>query len=94
MADPQETENHAHGAAVRRDALARTGPLFLLLFGMLLVYGLAVLSGATTSTGALIAALVLLVAVTYGVVIGTVKLIDLPPEDVDEDQEHSSSHAH
>lgn len=94
MADQKETETHAGGAAAHRDTLARTGPLFLLLAGVLIVYGLAVLSGATTSTGALIAALVLLVAVTYGVVIGTVKLIDLPPEDLDEDEHHGSSHAH
>lgn len=94
MADPQETETHAHGAAGQRDSLARTGPLLVLLAGMLLVYGLAVLSGATTSTGTLIVALVLLVVVTYGVVMGTVKLIDLPPDEIDEDQGHSSSHAH
>jgi hypothetical protein len=95
MSAPPETEPHAHQpAAPRRDALARTGPLFALLFPMLLVYGLAVLTGATSSIGVLIPALILLVLVTYGVVAGTVKMIDLPPEDFDEEQEPVSSHGH
>jgi hypothetical protein len=59
---------------------------------MLLVYGLAVLTGATASTGALIGALVLLVVVTYGVVMGTVHMIKLPPEDGDDEQGHHPAH--
>ncbi len=95
MSASSETEPHAHQhAAPRRDSLARTGPLFALLFPMLLVYGLAVLTGATSSIGVLIPALILLVLVTYGVVAGTVKMIDLPPDDFDEEQETVSSHGH
>ena len=95
MSASSETEPHVrHSAAARRDTLARTGPLFALLFPMLLVYGLAVLSGATSSIGVLIPALILLVIVTYGVVAGTVKMIDLPPDDMDEDQDQVSSHGH
>jgi hypothetical protein len=95
MSDQQDIETHGHhGAAVKRDSLARTGPLFLLLFVMLLVYGLAVLTGATTNHGILIIALVLLVAATYGVVAGTVKMIELPPEDGDEEPAAGSSHGH
>lgn len=81
-----------HERAARRDSLARTGPLFAVLLPMLLVYGLAVLAGWTTSTGALIGALVLLVVVTYGVVAGTVHMINLPPEDGEEQQEISARH--
>lgn len=95
MSASSETEPHGHTrASGRRDTLARTGPLFALLFPMLLVYGLAVLTGATSSLGVLIPALVLLVVVTYGVVAGTVKMIDMPPEDFEEDQEPGSSHGH
>lgn len=95
MSASSETESHAHQhATARRDTLARTGPLFALLFAMLLVYGLAVLTGATSSLGALIPALILLVVVTYAVVMGTVKMIDLPPDDVDEDQDQVSPQAH
>lgn len=95
MSTSSETESHAHHRApARRDTLARTGPLFALLFPMLLVYGLAVLTGATSSMGALIPALILLVVVTYGVVMGTVKMIDLPPEDMDEDQDEGFPQAH
>ncbi len=94
MSASQDIEPHGHHAPGKRDSLARTGPLFLLLFVMLLVYGLAVLSGATTNHGILIVALVLLVAATYGVVAGTVKMIELPPEDGDEEPEHGSAHGH
>lgn len=95
MSASSETEPHAHEpAAQRRDTLARTGPLFALLFPMLLVYGLAVLTGATSSIGVLIPALVLLILVTYGVVAGTVKMIDMPPDDFDEDEQPASSHGH
>jgi hypothetical protein len=95
MSQPQETEQHAPSGATkrRRDTFARTGPLFALLFPMLLVYGLAVASGATTDVGVLIGALVLLVVVTYGVVAGTVRMIDLPPDD-EEPQDHASSPGH
>jgi uncharacterized membrane protein len=95
MSDRQDIEPHAHqGTTVKRDSLARTAPLFALLFVMLLVYGLAVLTGATTNHGVLILALVLLVAATYGVVAGTVKMIELPPEDGDGEPEHGSVHGH
>lgn len=96
MSDPQQDiEPHArHGALAKRDNLARTGPLFALLLMMLLVYGLAVLTGATTNHGVLIVALVLLVAATYGVVAGTIKMIDLPPEDGDEEPAPGSAHGH
>ncbi len=95
MAQPHDTEPHAHhGTVARRDTLAHTGPLFVLLSAVLLVYGLAVLTGATTSTGTLIVALVLLVLVTYGVVLGTVRMIELPPEDGDDDLGQSSAHGH
>lgn len=95
MSASPETEHAHHGAPARRDTLARTGPLFALLFPMLLVYGLAVLTGATSSISALIPALILLVLVTYAVVMGTVKMIDLPPDDLDdEDQDQVSSQVH
>lgn len=94
MSASSETEHAHQHAAPRRDTLARTGPLFALLFPMLLVYGLAVLTGATSSIGILIPALVLLVLVTYGVVVGTVKMIDLPPEDFDEDEQPGSAYGH
>lgn len=95
MSQPQQTDQPTPSGATRRrrDTFARTGPLFALLFPMLLVYGLAVASGATTDTGVLIGALVLLVIVTYGVVVGTVRMIDLPPDD-EEPQDHASSHGH
>lgn len=89
-AHTQQTGSHAHRGALRRDTLAQTGPLFAVLFPMLLVYGLAVLTGWTSSTGALIGALVLLFVVTYGVVVGTVHMINLPPDDGEEPDEHSS----
>jgi hypothetical protein len=82
----------SHHVAPRRDRLAQTGPLFAVLFPMLLVYGLAVLTGATASTGALVAALVLLVLVTYGVVMGTVHMINLPPENGDDEQGQHPTH--
>jgi uncharacterized membrane protein len=95
MPDQHDIEPHAHhGASVKRDSLARTAPLFALLFVVLLVYGLAVLTGATTNHGVLIIALVLLVVATYGVVAGTVKMIELPPEDGDEEPVDGSAHGH
>lgn len=81
MAHTSQTELHAHRGAARRDTLARTGPLLVVLIAVLIVYGLAVLTGATTSTGVLIVAIVLLFIVTYGVVLGTVHMIKQPPED-------------
>lgn len=93
MAHTPGIESHPHHrTAVRRDTLAQTGPLFAVLFPMLLVYGLAVLTGWTSSTGALIGALVLLIVATYGVVAGTVHMINLPPEDGEEEQEEVSAH--
>lgn len=89
---PEAQSHPEHEGTPRRDRLAQTGPLFAVLFPMLLVYGLAVLTGATASTGALIGALVLLVVVTYGVVAGTVHMIKMPPEDGDE--RHGQHHAH
>ncbi len=79
-------------ARERRDTLAHTGPLLAVLFPMLLVYGLAVLTGWTASTGALIGALVLLFLVTYGVVWGTIHMINLPPEDEEEQDRASAAH--
>jgi hypothetical protein len=82
---------HAPRARARRETLAHTGPLLAVLFPMLLVYGLAVLTGWTASTGALIGALVLLFVVTYGVVWGTIHMINLPPED-EEEQDRAAAH--
>lgn len=66
---------------VRRDVLAHTGPLFAVLIPMLVVVGLVILTGHTASTGVLIVAVVLLITTTYFVVTGTVKMIEMPPED-------------
>jgi hypothetical protein len=87
MAHPAQTET-----AARRETLARTGPLLAILFPMLLVFGLAVLTGWTASTGALIGALVLLFVVTYAVVWGTIHMINMPPENEEEQDRTSAAH--
>lgn len=73
-----------HHDTPKRETLARTGPLLVLLPPILIVFGLAALAGFTASTGVLIGALVALLIATTIVVGGVLKLASQMPEDEDE----------
>ncbi len=76
----------AHGAqGVERDTFAHTIPLISIWLPMLLVVGLVILAGATTSHIALGGAVVALLLATFAVVMGVVRLANLPPEQDDDE---------
>jgi hypothetical protein len=77
-------DSHEHGVKRKRDTLARTGPLLLLLVPIFVVFGLATLAGHLTDTGVLIIALVALLFATAVVIFGVIKLASVAPEDDDD----------